>query len=30
MPLLHMFEVLLLIAIVAGIFVGWDRPSPKE
>jgi len=30
MPLMHVFEVLLLIAIVAGIFVGWDRPSPKE
>lgn len=30
MPLMHVFEVLLLVAIVAGIFVGWDRPTPKE
>jgi hypothetical protein len=30
MPLMHVFEVLLLVAIVAGIFVGWDRPAAKE
>ena len=30
MPLMHMFEVLLLIAIVAGIFVGWKEPIKYE
>ena len=29
MPLMHVFEVLLLVAIIAGIFVGWDRPAPS-
>ena len=27
MPLMHVFEVLLLVAIVAGIFVGWKEPA---
>lgn len=30
MPLAHVFEVLLLIAVIAGIFVGWDRPAAKK
>ena len=30
MPLAHVFEVLLLIAVVAGIFVGWDRPAAEK
>ena len=31
MPLMHVFEVLLLVAILAGIFVGWkDHPAAKE
>jgi hypothetical protein len=24
---MHVFEVLLLVAIIAGIFIGWDRPA---
>ena len=27
MLLMHVFEVLLLVAIVAGIFVGWKEPA---
>ena len=27
MPFMHVFEVLLLVAIIAGIFIGWDRPA---
>jgi len=27
MPLIHVFEVLLLVAIVAGIFMGWKEPT---
>jgi hypothetical protein len=27
MPLMHVFEVLLLVAIVAGIFMGWKEPT---
>ena len=31
MPLAHIFEVLLLVAILAGIFVGWkDQPIEKK
>ena len=30
MPLMHMFEVLLLVAIAAGIFVGWKEPVRYE
>ena len=30
MQLILVFEILLLVAIVAGIFVGWDRPSDKD
>ena len=31
MPLMHIFEVLLLVAILAGIFVGWkDQPVTKK
>lgn len=30
MPLMHMFEVLLLVAIVAGIFVGWKEPAKYQ
>lgn len=30
MQLMYVFEVLLLVAIIAGIFVGWDRPTPKK
>ena len=29
MPLMYVFEVLLLVAIIAGIFIGWDRPAPS-
>jgi len=27
MPLMHVFEILLLVAIVAGIFMGWKEPT---
>jgi len=30
MPLMHVFEVLLLVAIVAGIFVGWKEPAKYQ
>lgn len=30
MQLMHLFEALLLVAIVAGIFVGWDQPAAKQ
>ena len=30
MPLMHVFEVLLLVAVIAGIFVGWDRPATEK
>ena len=30
MQLILVFEILLLVAIVAGIFVGWDRPAQKD
>jgi hypothetical protein len=30
MQLMHVFEVLLLVAIVAGIFVGWKEPARHQ
>jgi hypothetical protein len=30
MQLILVFEILLLVAIVAGIFVGWDRSAEKD
>ena len=31
MPLLYVFEVLLLVAIVAGgFFISWDQPSQRN
>jgi hypothetical protein len=30
MQLMHIFEVLLLAACVAGIFIPWDRRSSKD
>ena len=31
MPLTHFFEILLLVAIVAGIFIGWkDQPVAEK
>ena len=31
MPLLYVFEVLLLVAIVAGgFFMSWDQPSQED
>lgn len=30
MPLMHVFEALLLVAIAAGIFVGWKEPVKYE
>jgi hypothetical protein len=30
MPYTHIFEVLLLFALVIGIRFGWDRPTTKK
>ena len=30
MPYTHVFEVVLLFALIAGILVGWDRPTAKK
>lgn len=30
MQLMLVFEILLLVAIAAGIFIGWDRRSGKD
>ena len=30
MQLIVFFEILLLVAIVAGVFVCWDRPAGEE